>query len=158
MSYMGAAYRAAGDPGFFDVLKTIGKAAIGLVPGGSTALSVYGAIKNPPAPARQVLTASQAVGAGTIFAPPGGGTAMIPRPGIVGAVQRAVPGGASGFTMSGAPRGYHFAKDGSGRVVRNRRTNYTNQRALSRATRRLEGFARQVQRSRKAVKKAAKAF
>jgi len=39
----------------------------------------------------------------------------------------------------GCPSGYHFAKDGSGRCVRNRRMNFGNARAARRSVRRLKG-------------------
>lgn len=45
------------------------------------------------------------------------------------------------------PRGFHKAKDGSGRCVRNRRMNSLNPRALNRSLRRIEGFQRFVKRS-----------
>ena len=38
------------------------------------------------------------------------------------------------------PRGYHYAKDGSGRIVRNRRMNVCNPRAARRAIRRIKGL------------------
>lgn len=156
MPYMGQSYRHVGDPGFFDVLKTIGKGALGFVTGGPA-----GAVRAvlPQPTTRQVMQAANMGGPGTVFVPPtGAGTALIPRPGFIGAAQRAVPGGATGFSAAGIPRGYHLSKDGSGRIVRNRRTNYANPRALNRSIRRVEGFSRLVQRSRKAVKKAARAI
>jgi len=46
------------------------------------------------------------------------------------------------------PRGYHFNKAGQPWCVRNRRMNPLNPRALSRASRRIGGFARAVKRAR----------
>jgi len=46
------------------------------------------------------------------------------------------------YSGDGVPRGYHLAKDGSGRLVRNRRMNVTNPRALRRSIRRARGFAK----------------
>lgn len=51
--------------------------------------------------------------------------------------------GSVDFPMShdgGAPRGYHLAKDGSGRYVKNRHMNPANPAALRRAIRRQDGF------------------
>jgi len=44
MTYFGATSRAAGDPGFFDVLKTIGRFAAPFIPGGSIVSSGIDAI------------------------------------------------------------------------------------------------------------------
>ncbi len=57
---------------------------------------------------------------------------MIPSPGRVGGV---------------CPTGYHLAKDGSGRMVRNRRMNIANPRALRRAMRRVQGFEKMAKRT-----------
>jgi len=48
---------------------------------------------------------------------------------------------------AGCPRGYHLAKDGSGRWVRNRRMNIANPRALRRAMRRVQGFEKMAKRT-----------
>lgn len=50
--------------------------------------------------------------------------------------------------MLGCPSGYHPEKGGKPYCVRNRRMNPLNPRALSRATRRVGGFARAVKRAR----------
>jgi len=54
--------------------------------------------------------------------------------------------GPNGFPT--CPRGYHPLKDGQPYCVRNRRMNPLNPRALSRAGRRVGGFARAVKRAR----------
>lgn len=41
--------------------------------------------------------------------------------------------------------GYHYAKDGSGKLVRNRRMNYGNARAAKRAVRRIKGARKLLQ-------------
>ncbi len=56
-----------------------------------------------------------------------------------------LPGGGRGGAM--VPSGYHFAKDGSGRLVRNRRMNVANPKALRRAMRRAQGFEKLARRS-----------
>jgi len=50
--------------------------------------------------------------------------------------------------LPGCPSGYHPEKSGKPYCVRNRRMNPLNPRALSRATRRVGGFARAVKRAR----------
>ena len=47
------------------------------------------------------------------------------------------------------PSGYHYAKDGSMRLVRNRRMNVANPRALRRALRRTAGFVKLAKRALK---------
>ena len=56
------------------------------------------------------------------------------------------------------PSGYHFAKDGSGRCVRNRSMNVANPRALRRSLRRVSGFGKLAQRSKKSIRLAARAI
>lgn len=81
---------------------------------------------------------------------------QVPRPGIVGTVQRAAPGGATGMidfpaTPGASIGGYHanktdyFLKDGTfvpkgTKWVKNRRRNSLNPRALSKALARVTGF------------------
>ncbi|MEE8609057.1 MAG: hypothetical protein V3S55_15745, partial [Nitrospiraceae bacterium] len=45
------------------------------------------------------------------------------------------------------PRGFHLAKDGSGKCVRNRRMNVANPRALRRSMRRVQGFEKLARRT-----------
>lgn len=78
--------------------------------------------------------------------PPGGLQIPIP-PGGLSRGGRApfitMPNG-----LPGCPTGYHPEKSGKAYCVRNRRMNPLNPRALSRATRRVGGFARAVKRAR----------
>ena len=46
----------------------------------------------------------------------------------------------------GCPKGYHLAKNGSGKCVRNRRMNPANGRAIGRATRRLKAAEKMFRR------------
>jgi len=86
--------------------------------------------------------------------PPGGfttpGGLPVPTPG--GFPMARTGGRASFITMPnglpGCPSGYHPEKQGKPYCVRNRRMNPLNPRALSRATRRVGGFARAVKRAR----------
>ena len=88
-------------------------------------------------------------------------------PGIVGAAQRIVPGGATGFEVMGAgigcPSGFHpnkssymtqagFVEKGT-RCVRNRRRNNLNPRALRRAGSRIGGFYGEAIKIDKVLKK-----
>ena len=63
----------------------------------------------------------------------------------VGGKGAAMAGAASGTGC--CPRGYHLAKDGSGRCVRNRRMNVANPRALRRSMRRVQGFEKLARRT-----------
>lgn len=69
--------------------------------------------------------------------------------------------GPSGMGMAAAgccPSGFHLAKDGTGRCVRNRSMNVANPRALRRSLRRVAGFGKLAQRSKKDIRRAAKAI
>lgn len=69
--------------------------------------------------------------------------------GVVGGLVGNLLGGGGGAVTGACPSGYHLAKDGSGRCVRNRRMNSLNPRAFRRAVRRLKGarrFAREVEK------------
>jgi len=71
-------------------------------------------------------------------------------PGIKGGGTGGGPPGrmaASLGPMGQCPSGYHYAKDGSGRMVRNRRMNIANPRALRRAMRRVQGFEKMAKRT-----------
>lgn len=88
-------------------------------------------------------------------------------PPMFGGAVRGFGGGGAGrafgpapmMAMNGAcPSGFHLDKETGTTCVRNRRTNFANPRALNRAIRRVEGFGRLVQRSKKSVRKAANAI
>lgn len=147
MSYFGSGSRMVGDPGFFSTLGNIAKGVgrgLGILPP-----AIPASTPTPPySPARFFQS------------PRSGGrvpqVGQVPVPGVTGQVQRFLPGGASGFMN--CPKGYHPDKKTGTRCVKNRRMNYSNPRALSRATRRIEGFGRQVKRAQKAVRKASTAI
>lgn len=137
-------YGYAGDPGFLSSLwkgiKSIGKAVIGIPP-------------RPPSPAGWPTVAA------------GGAAGYALQQQFAGpAAPQGIPGaGAYGpslgkkfqfpdtkFMAAGAgccPSGYHLAKDGSGRCVRNRRMNVANPRALRRSMRRVQGFEKLAKRT-----------
>jgi len=101
-------------------------------------------------------------GGGSALVPqePVSGGLMLPTPGSLGGpLALPSPGGLSRFGgrtpfitmpngLPGCPSGYHPEKQGKPFCVRNRRMNPLNPRALSRATRRVGGFARAVKRAR----------
>jgi hypothetical protein len=83
---------------------------------------------------------------------PKGTPGASPVPGVVGGVQRFLPGGATGYqggpATGGAPAGWHWNKSHSyarglpagSFLVRNRSMNPANARSLRRAVRRQQGF------------------
>lgn len=155
--YMAGDYYAgdyyAGDPGLFGFigkgLKKIGGVAAGvgrlgfsMTPLGQ-AMQATGAM----APTSPAFIAAQSRGFGARprgshavpFAPPPimtGGRPLRPAPGLRAAVQRAVPGGATGM-MYGRKRPS---------------MNYTNPKALKRAMRRTDGFVKVAKRALKGSK------
>ena len=146
-----------GDPGLFSFL---GKAVRGVT--GIVSKLGIPLVSGAAGIASQFLGGA---GAGPGMSPMGGGFKgfapagmplmqagqQIPTPGVVGAMQRFVPGGATG--LQGCPSGYGPNKSGywlkSGQYVepgtacvRKRRMNPLNPRALSRSMRRIESAKR----------------
>jgi hypothetical protein len=138
-------YQAAGGIGSF--LKGAAKAAIGFVTGGPIgAIQAVTSHPSSAAPAAQLPAMPST---------PIPSSMISPTPGIAGVVQRTLPGGASGYQLQGVPRGYHVSRS-SGRVVKNRRRNFANGKALNRAVSRVAGFERMVKRTRKSLRSLAK--
>jgi len=153
-------YGYAGDPGFLSSLwrgvKKIAPALIGGIVGGPAG-ALIGAAGGGGKPQQQMTVPGQVGGAITF---PGGtqiGAAFAPYkdPRPVGGQYRLPPYTAKGpgvlpyggAGVSAPPSGYHYAKDGSGRIVRNRRMNIANPRALRRAMRRVQGFEKLAKRT-----------
>lgn len=140
-SYQGDYMRSyVGDPGLFGFIGKLAGKILRKTPIGRAATAV--GILKPPGPP----------GFGGIPPPPRGLGQVPVGPGTQVPVRfnpRAIaPGGQPFITAQGcAPTGYHFAKDGSGRLVRNRRMNVANVHALRRATRRQKGFVKLAKRS-----------
>ena len=153
-------YGYAGDPGFLSSLwkgiKGIAGPVVGGLVGGpvGAAIGAIGGGKRPPKPL--VLPSVPGTVGGAITFP--GGTsvsgawapgAMIPGrgrlPPFTATGAGVLPAGGRGGQM--VPSGYHFAKDGSGRLVRNRRMNVANPRALRRSMRRVQGFEKLARRT-----------
>ena len=153
-------YGYAGDPGFFSSLwrgvKKFALPVIGGMLGGPLGAAVGGAVgggPKPQAPRMQfpvVPSGTQFVGQVSM---PGGaslsGGVMVPGKGRLPPYTATGPGvlPAGGRGGSLVPSGYHFAKDGSGRLVRNRRMNVANPRALRRSMRRVQGFEKLARRT-----------
>jgi len=153
-------YGYAGDPGFLSSLwkgiKRVAPAIIGGIVGGPFGAAIGGGIGGKPSPPTQFPMVPQAGGgfpvAGQVTFPGGislSGGVMVPGrgrlPPFTARGPGVLPGGGRGGTM--VPSGYHFAKDGSGRLVRNRRMNVANPRALRRSMRRVQGFEKLAKRT-----------
>jgi len=153
-------YGYAGDPGWLSGLwKGIKKVAPALIGGivGGPAGALIGAAGGA-APGKPQFPVPGTVGGAITF--PGGlsvGGAVVPYkdPRPAGGQYRLPPYTATGrgvLPFGGAgvaapPSGYHYAKDGSGRIVRNRRMNVANPRALRRSMRRVQGFEKLAKRT-----------
>jgi len=153
-------YGYAGDPGFLSSLwkgiKKIAPIIIGGAIGGPVGAAIGGiggggaVIRTPPSPyqlpgtvAGQVsFPGGTSVGLG-FQAPMVPGRGRLPPFTATGA--GVLPAGGRGGPL--VPSGFHFAKDGSGKLVRNRRMNVANPRALRRSMRRVQGFEKLARRT-----------
>lgn len=147
--YAGDFYAGArGDPGFLGTLFGLAKSAVGMVPGiGPIASRGMEAIA---ARAGGAATAGRSVIApvkGVIMKHPAAtaaGVAGVAGLGAGALVQHAMAGGA-------CPKGFHMCKSKHGckrgGCVRNRHMRVTNPRALRRALRRTQGFAKLAMRT-----------
>ena len=141
-------YGYAGDPGFLSglwgVIKKVAPTIIGAAIGGPVGGIIATAGTGGQARAKpKALPAPPGAIAGQISFP--GGTSIglgLQAPGaqVLGPYD---PSRGTGMV----PSGYHYAKDGSGRLVRNRRMNVANPRALRRAMRRAQGFEKLAKRA-----------
>ncbi|KKL93329.1 hypothetical protein LCGC14_1875810 [marine sediment metagenome] len=153
-------YGYAGDPGFLSSLwKGIKKVALpilGGVIGGPVGMAVGAAGGGYPAKPTPQFPALPGTVGGQISFPGGTSVGLGYAPGAIvpgrgrlppytAAGPGVLPGGGRGGQM--IPSGYHFAKDGSGRLVRNRRMNVANPRALRKAMRRVQGFEKLARRT-----------
>lgn len=149
---MGDYYSGKGDPGLRSllggVIKTVGSAVGAVVPGVGAVSRAVGAIVSGPSravAAPRAMTQPSAQGfprlPTTTFGPALPTISQPPRGGKV-------PGACGG---GGNPcgSGWHLDKARGVKCVRNRRVNYTNPQALSRAAKRMDGF---VGVARKALK------
>ena len=140
-------YGYAGDPGFLSSLWKGIKKVAPMVLGGILGGPIGGAVMtqvgkpSPPAPPQFPLQPFLPSPTGTMV--PGMGR----LPPFTAAGPGVLPGG--GRPTGLVPSGYHFAKDGSGKLVRNRRMNVANPRALRRSLRRTSGFVKLAKRALK---------
>ena len=147
-------YGYAGDPGWLSSIwkgiKKIAPTIIGGMIGGPMGAIVAGGatagqprLPAPPGTIGGAVTFPGGVGISGAYMPMGTGRSLAP-------VGRQLPGKfPRGVEYAGGacPTGYHLAKDGSGRMVRNRRMNIANPRALRRAMRRVQGFEKLAKRT-----------
>lgn len=136
MSYytgVGDYYSGKGDPGLFGSIGSV----IGKVGG------LVGSILPGPIGAGAKLASKLFTGTKSTARAP---RAPTPTPGMRGILERAVPGGRTGYecgSSNGCSPGYHLNKGGENPktyCVKNRKTNYANPKALSRAADRMDGF------------------
>ncbi len=155
-------YGYAGDPGFLSslwgVVKKVGKVALGGLIGGPIGAGIAGGVATVGKPAPPAFSLPGIVGGQVTF--PGGtsvgmgfqgGGAMVPGQGrlppFTATGPGVLPGGGRGGTM--IPVGYHLDKKTGTYLVRNRRMNVANPRALRRAMRRTDGFVKLAKRALK---------
>lgn len=131
--YRGDYYR--GDPFALPLIGALGSVAAKVLPGiAKKAIGAVGSLISRPAVAATIGTTAVGAAAGQFIAPrapalpaaslpPSLSPAYKPRPGVKGKLQRLLPGGESGY-------------------IKRRRMNVTNPRALRRAIRRAQGFAK----------------
>jgi hypothetical protein len=126
----------SGDPGFFSIMKHVGGAALGMVPGvGGVAGRVIQKIG--ASRAGSLARRGMEIGKGAIIKHP-----VLSAAGAAGAAAGA--GMAVGrMSHAGIPgmHGMHVSRK-TGRMVRNRHMRVTNPKALRRALRRAHGFAK----------------
>lgn len=153
MSYYRGDYRPGyyrGDPGFFSFLGGLAKSAVGLIPGvGPLASKALGMIHATPKPMASAAAAGMSIVRHTGATV---GAAIMKHPVLSAAGAAAATGAAAGAAMmhpaaaaalapAGLMKGFHISKK-TGAVVRNRRMNVCNARALRRALRRAHGFTK----------------
>lgn len=153
-------YGSAGDPGWLSSIwkgiKKIAPTLIGGIIGGPVGMAVGAAGGGAVGPYRGAppMRIPGTVGGALTF-PGGTGISLGYAPGQVvpGIKGGGIGGGPAGRypaslgPLGQCPTGYHLAKDGSGRMVRNRRMNIANPRALRRAMRRVQGFEKMAKRT-----------
>jgi len=138
-------YGYAGDPGWLSsiwkgVKKFAGPILGGVIGGPVGAVIGAAGAGAPQKPRPPMLPPPGTIGGAVSF--PGGTQLQFARaPGVALGPQ------AAGAMAGVCPTGYHLAKDGSGRMVRNRRMNIANPRALRRAMRRVQGFEKMAKRT-----------
>jgi len=148
-----------GDPGFlskmFGFAKKIAAPLLGGLIGGPIGAAIGGRIGGGTPPIMPPMTPrGQVQRQGTIAIGPmrySSQQMYPPVPQYAGGPMGPRGKGVSGVGVDAGtgccPRGYHLAKDGTGRCVRNRRMNVANPRALRRSMRRVQGFEKLARRT-----------
>ena len=153
-------YGYAGDPGWLSNIwrgiKKVAPAIIGGIiggPAGALIGSGIGGGGGKPTPPMRIpgtvagqISFPGGVGVSAGYTP---GTSVVPYkyPRAIAGQRPPAAAMAAGAGMGACPSGYHYAKDGSGRMVRNRRMNVANPRALRRSMRRVQGFEKLAKRT-----------
>lgn len=160
-----------GDPGIWGALKGAVKGFVTGGPIGAVAGGIAGAagrqraLSQPSGP-----TQLPAPGFSGIPRPGGGYVPLAKIPGVAGTLQRALPGGQTGYGVPtsalGGPQGYHLNRTGyytqAGYVaprskwVRNRTRNVSNGKANMRALRRLTAWDKADRKRRTTLKRIAR--
>lgn len=122
--------------------------AASFVPGGGLASRILTPLATTGRAVAQIAAPAAIAGMGvqlgqsaiSAFAPTRSAALPTPPGGFsTGGGFPALPGMARGAMPASGVSGYHYAKDGSGRLVRNRRMNVLNPQAARRAIRRVKG-------------------
>jgi len=153
-------YGYAGDPGWLSSLwkgvKKIAPTILGGIIGGPIGMAVGAVGSSGGGKITPGLPTIPGTIGGAISFPGGTSISTAWQPGQTGTGSLRLPPytarGAgvlpyAGRGVPGLPAGYHYAKDGSGRPVRNRRMNVANPRALRKAMRRVQGFEKLAKRT-----------
>ncbi len=144
-------YGYGGDPGFFSKLwkgiKKVAPIVAGFAVGGPAGAIAAGIGSKTQRPASFPGVGLGFGGAAIPRLPmPMPGGLRIPRiPGRIAPIPIPIPLG-GGENGACCPSGFHLAKDGSGRCVKNRSMNVANPKALRRAIRREKGFGKLASR------------
>lgn len=154
-----------GDPGLLSTLGGVLKGAVNT----ATTLAGIGPVLRTTAPAPIPLpTPPMIPGLGGVY---GQQIPITKVPGVTGILQRALPGGATGYEAlvpsgGAAPSGYHLNKSGyytqagyvppRSKYVRNRSRNLSNGKANTRALRRLAAWDKQERKLAKTMKSIAR--
>jgi len=152
-------YGYAGDPGWLSSIwkgiKKIAPTIIGGIIGGPVGLAIGAAGSSGGGGGTGLMKPTPGIYGGALTFPGGTSLQLGMQPGVQPGGLRVAPYTARGQGVlpyggqggPAVPSGYHYAKDGSGRFVRNRRMNVANPKALRRAMRRASGFEKLARRS-----------
>lgn len=148
MSYYAGDFYAMGDPGFMSAIgrffKRAAPSALALVPGAGPLAKLAGRVGPLARRGVGMVMKHPGVAAVGAIATAGGVTATVAHRGAPTAAGMAMP--APGISLMGQRMGGMHVSRRTGQLVRNRRMRVTNPRALRRAIRRANGFAKLARR------------